>query len=80
MEEEEIFEPVEKNLAIRRKNEWKHAKKNAQINKIHPYKKARPLHYYSKNSPEKTIKDDGITISDQRRLDSCNEQYQEEDI
>ena len=49
-EEEEY--PREPNLAIRRKNEWKFARKHAQILIDQEYELEKPLHYYSKTRPE----------------------------
>ena len=44
--------PYEPNLAARRKNEWKYARKHAQILVDQDYELGKPLHYYSKTRPE----------------------------
>lgn len=38
--------------AERRKNDWKHAKRHAQILIDQDYELNKPLHYYSKTRPE----------------------------
>jgi len=38
--------------AERRKNDWKHAKRHAQILIDQDYELDKPLHYYSKTRPE----------------------------
>jgi len=38
--------------AERRKNDWKHAKRHAQILVDQDYELNKPLHYYSKTRPE----------------------------
>lgn len=51
MEDTSTSIPVEKNLAQRRKNEWKFAARNKKISEIIGYEE-KPLHYYAKNAPE----------------------------
>lgn len=51
-EEEEEEYSQEPNLAIRRKNEWKFARRHSKILTDQNYELNKPIHYYSKTRPE----------------------------
>lgn len=51
IEEEEAYSK-DSLRAERRKNEWKYAKRHAQILADQDYELDKPLHYYSKTRPE----------------------------
>ena len=52
MDEELEIQEKEPSRAKRRKNEWKFAKRHAQILEDQDYELNKPLHYYSKTRPE----------------------------
>ena len=51
-ENDEKINSISTLRAERRKNDWKHAKRHAQILLDQDYELDKPLHYYSKTRPE----------------------------